>query len=95
MSWPLPTMRREDGHPDELRSIRTRCEADADVADRGDAAVGRFDAHAQERRVLHEVLPVEPLRRAALLHPMLFAVALRDERIAVLILELARAVTRR
>jgi hypothetical protein len=90
-----PPMRGEHGHADELRPVGARRETGADVRDRGDGAVRRLDAHSQERGVFDEVLPVAPLLRAALLHPVLFLVALYDERVAVAVLEVSRAVTRR
>jgi hypothetical protein len=88
-------VRREHRHADELRAVGPRREAGADIRERCDGTVRRLDAHTQERRVLDEVLPVAPLLRAALLHPVLFFVALFDERLAVAVLEVARAVTRR
>src|SRR5687768_13789927 len=88
-------MRSQHRHPDELGPVRPRREAAADVTERGDVAVRCFDVHAQQRRVLHEVLPVPPLFRAALFHPVLLAVAFDHELVAVGVRELARAVARR
>src|SRR5688572_11131180 len=88
-------MRREHRHVDELRAVGPSLKAGADVADGRDVAVRRLDAHAEKRRILHQVLPVAPLLRAALFHPVLLAVALHDELVAVAILELTRAVARR
>ena len=91
----LTPMRREHREVDELRMVGTGRGPLADVTGGGERAIRRVHAHAQTRRILHQVLPVAPFSGAALLHPVVLAVAYGDELVAVGVGEVPRAVARR